>query len=49
MNIQAIIEGNLTKVVEFSINNKSRVLTLKGLARKRQVFIFGLLTFCKFF
>jgi hypothetical protein len=35
MNIQAIMEENFTRVVELSTNNKSRVLILKGLARKR--------------
>jgi hypothetical protein len=35
MNIQAIMEENFTRVVELSTNNKSRVSSLKGLARKR--------------
>jgi hypothetical protein len=35
MNIQAIMEENLTRVAELSTNNKSRVSSLKGLARKR--------------
>jgi hypothetical protein len=35
MNIQAITEENLTRVAELSTNNKSRVSSLKGLARKR--------------
>jgi hypothetical protein len=35
MNIQAIMEENLIRVAKFTTINKSGVLTLKGLARKR--------------
>lgn len=35
MNIQAIMEENLIRVAELSTNNKPRVSSLKGLARKR--------------
>jgi hypothetical protein len=37
MNIQAIMEENLIRVAKFTTINKSGVLTLKGLARKRSV------------
>jgi hypothetical protein len=35
MSFQAIMEENLTRMAEFTTSNKSGVLTLKGLARKR--------------